>query len=265
MAVQEFFIDSDGVPVHAKLEMPEGEPERCPLVIVQHGLTGNMDRPNIVAVAEAIREAGMATLRTELYGHGKSGGTFERHTIFKWIDEMLDVIDYAKGLDFASDLYLCGHSQGGFLTMAMGAARPDDLKALVLLAPGANIPRWSREGRFLHMTFDPEHVPDRVYLGDPFDASAEPEGGDRPSAYLGGDYFRLAQRLNTDEIIDAYPGPVLLVQGTNDALVPYQDTIEVAERYADSRLLILEGDTHSFDRHRDRELAAVREFLEEMS
>ncbi len=262
--MREFFIESDGLAIHAKLEMPEGEPERCPLVIVQHGLTGNMDRPNIVAVAEAIRECGMATLRTELYGHGESGGTFERHTIFKWIDEMLDVIDYAKELDFVTDLYLCGHSQGGFLTMVMAAARPDDLKAIILLAPGANIPQWSRDGHFLHMTFDPKHVPERVYLGDPFGGTSAPEGERPSSAYMCGDYFRLAQRLNTDEIIDAYPGPVLLVQGTDDALVPYEDTIAVAERYANSRLVILEDDTHSFDRHRDQELAAVREFLGEL-
>ncbi len=264
MALQEFFIDSDGVPIHAKLEMPEGEPERCPLVIVQHGLTGTMERPNIVAVAEAIRECGMATLRTELYGHGESGGTFERHTIFKWIDEMLDVIDYAKGLDFVTDLYLCGHSQGGFLAMVMGAARPDDLKALILLAPGASIPRWSREGRFLHMTFDPKHVPDRVYLGDPFNG-ASPKGYPQLAEYMCGNYFRVAQRLDTDEIIDAYPHPVLLVQGTNDALVPYEDTIKVAERYADSRLLVLEGDTHTFELSRRQMLDAVREFLREMN
>ena len=262
--MQEFFIDSDGVPIHAKLEMPEGEPETCPLVIVQHGLTGTMERPNIVAVAEAIRECGMATLRTELYGHGKSGGTFERHTIFKWIDEMLDVIDYAKGLDFVTDLYLCGHSQGGFLTMVMGATRPDDLKAIILLAPGANIPRWSREGHFLHMTFDPEHVPDRVYLGDPFGEAGAPAGYPQLSEYMCGNYFRVAQLLDTDEIIDAYSKPVLLVQGTNDALVPYQDTIEVAERYADSRLLILEGDTHTFENDREQMLDAVREFLKEL-
>ena len=115
--MQEFFINSDGIQIHAKLDMPQGNPERCPLCIVQHGLTGHMEEVHIVAVAAALREVGVATLRVEMYGHGQSGGSFGRHTLLKWVDNMLDVIDYAKGLPFVTDLYLCGHSQGGLLTM----------------------------------------------------------------------------------------------------------------------------------------------------
>ena len=111
--MQEFFIDSDGIAIHAKLEMPKGAPERCPLCIVQHGLTGHMEEEHILAVSAALRETGVATLRVEMYGHGKSGGSFGRHTLLKWVDNMLDVIDYAKALPFVTDLYLCGHSQGG--------------------------------------------------------------------------------------------------------------------------------------------------------
>ena len=55
--MQEFFIDSDGIKIHAKLEMPEGASEHCPLCIVQHGLTGHMEENHIVAVAKALREA----------------------------------------------------------------------------------------------------------------------------------------------------------------------------------------------------------------
>ena len=52
--MQEFFIDSDGIKIHAKLEMPAGAPERCPLCIVQHGLTGHMEENHIGAVAKAL-------------------------------------------------------------------------------------------------------------------------------------------------------------------------------------------------------------------
>ena len=49
--MQEFFIDSDGTPIHAKLEMPAGVSDSCPLCIVQHGLTGHMEERHILAVA----------------------------------------------------------------------------------------------------------------------------------------------------------------------------------------------------------------------
>lgn len=47
---------------HAKLDMPE-EKEKCPLVIVFHGLTGNMEERHITAVSSAMNEIGFATLR----------------------------------------------------------------------------------------------------------------------------------------------------------------------------------------------------------
>ena len=114
--MKEFYITDDGIQLHAKLDMPE-EKEKCPLVIVFHGLTGNMEERHITAVSSAMNEIGFATLRVELYGHGKSGGTFEQHNLMKWINNAMTVTDYAKTLDFVTDLYICGHSQGGLLTM----------------------------------------------------------------------------------------------------------------------------------------------------
>ena len=153
--MQEFFIDSDGIKLHAKLELPEGAPERCPLCIVQHGLTGHMEENHIVAVAAALREVGVATLRVEMYGHGKSGGSFARHTLLKWIDNMLDVVDYAQGLDWVTDLYLCGHSQGGLLVMLVAALRPYAFKAIIPMSPAIVIVENALKGNLFGMPFDP--------------------------------------------------------------------------------------------------------------
>ena len=254
--MQEFFINSDGIQIHAKLEMPLGNPEQCPLCIVQHGLTGHMEEVHIVSVAAALREVGVATLRVEMYGHGKSGGRFERHTLLKWVDNMLDVIDYAKELPFVTDLYLCGHSQGGLLTMIMGALRPHDLKAIIPMSPAIVIVNSALTGSMFGMSFDPKHIPDRIYMGDPELA----EEGTKPS-YFCGDYFRIAQHLHIDEIIDGYAGPVLLVHGTADVGVPAQDSIDAAKRYANAQIALLEGDDHGYHRHLDEACAAVQRFV----
>lgn len=258
--MQEFFIDSDGIAIHAKLEMPDGAPERCPLCIVQHGLTGHMEENHIIAVARAVREAGIATLRVEMYGHGKSGGSFGKHTLLKWVDNMLDVIDYAKGLDWVSELYLCGHSQGGLLTMLIAALRPDDLKAIIPMSPAIIIVDSARKGSIFGIPFDPVHIPDRIYLGDP----ALAEGGtDTP--FFCGDYFRIAQHLHIDEAIAAYHGPVLLVHGTADQAVPVQDSIDAAQAYENGRIVLLDGDDHGYHQHLDHVCTAVRDFLQELT
>lgn len=254
--MKEFFIESDGIQIHAKLEMPEGAPERCPLCIVQHGLTGHMEENHIVAVAAALREEGVATLRVEMYGHGKSGGTFAKHTLLKWTNNMLDVVDYAKGLPFVTDLYLCGHSQGGLLTMMIAGLRPYDFKGIMPMSPAIVILDAAKTGQMFGMSFDPVHVPDRIYMGDPKLAE---EGTEAPS--FCGDYFRVAQHIPLDELIAAYHGPVLLTHGTADAAVPVRYSIDAAKAYEHAQLVLLEGDDHGYHGHLDEVCSAVRAFV----
>ena len=258
--MQEFYIDSDGIQIHAKLEMPEGAPARCPLCIVQHGLTGHMEENHIVAVAAALREAGVATLRVEMYGHGKSGGSFGKHTLLKWIDNMLDVIDYAKGLPFVTDLYLCGHSQGGLLVMLVAALRPDDIAAIIPMSPAIVIIDSALRGSMFGMSFDPTHIPQRIYMGDPNLA----EGGTSAPSFCG-DYFRIAQHIHVDEAIAGYHGPVLLVHGTADEGVPMQDSIDAASAYENARIVLLDGDDHGYHRHLDQVCDAIKEFVHELA
>ena len=128
--MKEFFIDSDGTRLHAKLDRPEGA-EKGPLCILIHGFTGHMEEDHIKAAQKAMNDAGVSVLRVEMYGHGGSDGEFKDHTLYKWVTNALAAVKYAKSLDFVTDLYLSGHSQGGLLTMLVGGMCPDDFKALL--------------------------------------------------------------------------------------------------------------------------------------
>lgn len=246
--MKEFYITDDGIQLHAKLDMPEKK-EKCPLVIVFHGLTGNMEERHITAVSNAMNEIGFATLRVELYGHGKSGGAFEQHNLMKWINNAMTVTDYAKTLDFVTDLYICGHSQGGLLTMLAAGMRADDFKAAIPMSPAIVIPDGARKGNLLGQPFDPEHIPDMV------------EWGDR---HLSGNYLRTAQLLDVDEAIRKYEKPVLLIHGDADEAVPIEYSIDAAKKYKNAKLVQIPGDTHCYDEHLDQVTAAVKKFLGEM-
>ena len=244
--MQEFYLDNDGIKLHAKLDRPEGI-ERCPLAIVLHGLTGHMEEEHIVAVSAGLNQVGVATLRVELYGHGKSGGDFAEHTLYKWITNVLAVIDYAKSLDWPTELYLGGHSQGGLTTMLVAGMRADDLKAIFPLSPAIVIADGARKGEMLGMIFDPAHIPDRFAFGP---------------ASLNGNYFRVAQTLDVDGAIARYRGPVLLVHGDQDQAVPVHHSLEAAEKYANARLVIIENDDHNYHAHLDQVVEAVQRFVQ---
>jgi pimeloyl-ACP methyl ester carboxylesterase len=243
--MQEFYINDDGIRLHAKLERPEGA-EKCPLCIVIHGFTGHMEETHILAVSQALLECGIATLRVEMYGHGKSDGEFRNHTLYKWVTNALAVVDYAKTLDFVTDLYITGHSQGGRLTMLIAGMRPDDFKAVMPLSPAWMIPDGARMGNMLGIAYDPKHIPDELSNG---------------MLNLSGNYIRVAQTIHPEEEIVRYEGPVLIIQGDRDEAVPLSYAEKAAELYKNAKLVIIPGDDHCYTKHLDQVVAAVKEYF----
>lgn len=252
MENKEFYLRDDGINIHVKLDLPDvsaaGAEDRLPLLILIHGFTGNMEENHLLAVKQAALESGFAVLRAEMYGHGMSGGAFRDHTLHKWISNAMTVIDYARGLDFVSGLYLAGHSQGGLLTILIGAMEKDRLKAILPLSPALKIPVDARSGNVLGMPFDPDRIPEQVEDGE--------------GLVLGGNYIRIAQMIDAEAAIRRYKGPVLIVHGSADETIPVQYSIDAAGQYADARLVVIPDDTHCYDLHPDMLADAVRDFLQ---
>ena len=242
---QKYWIECDGLRLSAVLDRPgEG---KGPLVIVIHGFTGYKEERHIVEVARALNELGFATLRADMYGHGESDGAFRDHTLYKWLTGGMALVDHARSLDWVTELYLCGHSQGGLTVMLLAALERDRISGVIPLSPAAMIPQKARDGELLGMTFDPAHIPEAL----PMEAGRS----------LGGNYIRAAQSIDVEAAIDRYTGPVLIVHGDADEAVPVQVGIDAAQRYRDCQLVLIPGDTHCYDRHLDQALDAVRAWM----
>ena len=247
MENREFFITHDGIRLHAKLDFPNGNAEKLPLMIIVHGFTGHMEENHIVAMADLATQLGMAALRVEMYGHGQSDGKFEDHNLLKWLDELLAVVDYAAALPFVTDLYLCGHSQGGLATILVGAMKRDILKAIIPLAPAIVIRDGARTGSMLGSSFDPENIPAQVGFPD--------------GKVLGGNYLRVAQLLPVEEAIRKFKKPVLLVHADTDESVPVFYSKKAAGQYENATLRIITDDDHCFNNKLEEMVGAVKEFL----
>ncbi len=242
---RELYITDDGIRLHAKLDMPVCH-EKCPLAIVLHGITGHMEERHIAAVSRALNEAGLATLRAELYGHGKSGGEFSEHNLFKWLNNVVAVTDYARSLDFVTDLYICGHSQGGLTAILAAGMYPEVFRAVIALSPALSIIEGARSGKLLNISFDPENIPETL---------------EKSGRVLKGSYIRAARLLDLDEAIKRYRGPVLIVHGGGDETVPAGYSKAAAGKFSVGKLVIIEGDTHCYDNHLNEVVSAVRAFL----
>lgn len=244
--MEEFFINCDGIKLHSKLERPEGV-DKSPLCILIHGFTGHMEEDHIIATKDAMLKANVAVLRVEMYGHGQSEGEFEKHTLYKWVTNALSVVEYAKSLDFVTDLYLCGHSQGGLLTMLVGGMCSDDFKAIIPMSPAWMIPEICRAGMVLGTTFDPMHIPEKA---------SSPDGW-----WISGDYIRVAQTIHVEDEIDRFSKPVLIIHGDEDDTVPYFYAQKAEELYKNAKLVPIHGANHCFDDHLDELSEAVYTFF----
>ncbi len=240
-------LTDDGINLHTRLDMPHSHNGKCPLVIVIHGFTGHMEERHITATAETFNDLGYATLRVDMYGHGRSGGQFRNHTLFKWMTNTMTVIDYARTLDFVTDLYLCGHSQGGLTVMLAAALKQDVIRGIIPMSPAVTIPEDARRGNVLGLEFDPDHIPEEVSFPNGF--------------VLSGNHIRVSQMIRVEDAIDRYTGPVLLIHGEMDETIPVQASVDAAKRYQNAQLVIIPGETHCYDCHLDEVQAAIRQWM----
>lgn len=243
---EELFINCDGLKVHAKIDFPQVQKDKMPVLILIPGFTGHIEEEHILGISDAVTEIGYVCLRAELYGHGKSDGDFYDHTIYLWLQQALRVINYAASLPYADTIVLAGHSQGGLLSVLAAGVMEDKLTALIPLSPAMCIPYDASRGSILGIDFDNNNLPEYIQ-------SAEWK--------LSSNYIRVARMLPIDEAIENFKRPVLIIHGTEDEAVPYKFGKELSEKYANVRLVSIEGDNHCYNYHLDEVKSAVKDFL----
>lgn len=246
MKKKEFYIPCSGVNLHVKVDFPVMEMEKYPLVIVVHGLTGHMEEPHILAEVQALNEGGYATLRVELFGHGKSEGNFYDHTVILWVQELLQVIDYAAAFEWVKELYLTGHSQGGATVLLATALKQDKLKAIILQAPAMLIKEAALEGNMLGNVFDPDQVPEELQLNG------------RP---VSGNYFRVNQLLPFKEATKCIYKPMQIIHSDADEMVPFFYAQRLKDEIAHAELVTIPGDNHVYEQQIGMVTEAMVEFL----
>ncbi|MBP5333316.1 MAG: alpha/beta fold hydrolase, partial [Bacteroidales bacterium] len=129
-----------------KVILPEGfnpQTDKCPMVILMHGIFSSKDYNPMPSIAKGLAKAGIGSIRFDFNGHGKSQGKMQEMTVEKEIADAMAVLEYVQGLPYVSEISFLGHSQGGVIaSMAAGrlAQQGKDVPyGLVLIAPGAVI------------------------------------------------------------------------------------------------------------------------------
>ena len=200
----------------------KGEGDR--IVVIGHGVTGNKDRPALVALAEGLAAAGISVLRFSFSGNGESDGVFTDSTITKEVADLGNVIEVLDGYNVC----YVGHSMGG----AVGVLRTvadNRIQLLVSLAGMVHTKAFAQR-EFGDVT------PDEGFMWDEPDCPLS-------QAYMDD----MATIDSVEKNASKFAVPWLLVHGTEDDIVPIEDSHDILQ-YAneETELLELPGVDHVF-------------------
>ena len=214
-----------------KPELKDGQ--KCPLVMILHGFTGSKNDKLLTTFADALETEGIASIRFDFNGHGESDGDFVNMTVLNEIEDAKQVYEYVRDLPYVSDVSISGHSQGGVVSsMLAGELGTDSFRSVILFAAAAVLRDDAIRGNVMGSAYDAGNPPESVKIFGRYD--------------LGREYMLTAQTLPIYETAEKFTGPVCLIHGKADRIVPYTYSERYHKNYAVSELHLIDGADHGF-------------------
>jgi len=194
------------------------------IVVLGHGVTGNKDRPFVVALAEGLAKAGIPALRFSFAGNGASEGRFVDANISKEVGDLGAVLEALAGKAIA----YVGHSMGGAVGV-LRASQDSRIRFLISLAGMVHTADFAR--REFGMV-----KPGEGFMWDNEDCPLS-------QAYMD-DLGKIGSVVDRAPLIRV---PWLLIHGSEDDVVPLQDSRDIYARANDPKELFeIPGASHVF-------------------
>lgn len=244
-----------GYPLAGTLTLPAGAKGPVPAVVTISG-SGPQDRDSAIPqvpgyrpfrqIADALSRRGIAVLRVDDRGFGRSGGDPSRATSADFADDVRSALAYLRTRKEirGRDLALVGHSEGAVIAPMVAVGDPG-VKALVLLSgpswTGLRTSDYQLSQAWKAMGLSPAQRDSMKAKNDPL-RRAQADAIPWIRFWLDYDPLPTARRVKA---------PVLILQGGTDRQVPPEQAAELAAamRSAGNRdvtLRVLPGVNHLF-------------------
>jgi len=178
-----------------------------PTLIWCGGLKSDMEGSKAVHLHDWARRHDRAFIRFDYFGHGQSTGRFRDGTMSRWAQDVVQVIDELA----TGDVVLVGSSMGGWASLLAMRARPNKVKAMILIAPAPDFTEklmWAGFDEAQRQTIMEDGI---LYVPSDYD---EPYEYSRELIEDG------RKNLLLDSPIE-FDGPVRILQGVLDDVVPW--------------------------------------------
>jgi len=238
------FRSLDGLRLSATWTVPATAASSATVLVHGGGVTRD-EGGFFSRLAAGLRQAGIASLRFDLRGHGSSEGRQEDLTLAGIMNDIRAAVAHVGDLTGSWSVNLIGTSFGGGISGCFASRHPDQIRRLVLLNPLVNYKK-----RF---------IDDKPYWNDDrIDDEAGRELATQgflwhsPTFKLGRPLLNEVFYLRPDQEIAKISTPTLIVHGTKDTFIPVESSrMYVRQIHTEARLLEVEGAQHGFAVHDD--------------
>jgi pimeloyl-ACP methyl ester carboxylesterase len=226
--------EPDDALIVGHLYIPDGDAD-LPCVVISHEFGFDQNHEIKYAIELVRRSYHVFTYDFPGSGNGCSTGRDTTGmSVMTEKDDLIRVVRYLQQRLMGRKIVLCGFSMGGMVSALAAAELGDEIEALILVYPAFSISDDARRGRALGAKFDPHDPPESFTTR-------------YPPVRLGRRFVEDAFR--TEDWLDRigrYNGPVLLIHGESDRLVPIIYSEMAASVYSNARLIRIPHAGHIF-------------------
>ncbi|MBI3610803.1 MAG: alpha/beta fold hydrolase [Nitrospirae bacterium] len=234
------------------LTLPKGRRKPDSLAIYLHGFSSHHRGEKALYFRDRFNEIGAAFLAFDHRGHGNSSGRMEELTVTRNLEDIETVLT-SQGAGFKHRI-LIGSSMGGQTAAWYAARHPDRIAANLLIAPGFGflerrmsdlgpngLEMFRTEGK---MTIKNEWI----------------------EATIGWALLEDGRQYPVKKLLSDYRTPTLILHGTEDEAVPFEDSVDFA-RQSSARpleLLLIAGGDHRLTDHKENLFLTMQTFCKRL-
>lgn len=238
----------DGLHLAGTFTTPEADAAHAVLLVHGAGVTRE-EGGFFTRLAAGLADAGVASLRFDLPGHGESEGRQEDLSLSAVLNVIRSGLDHLTSLVTVPSVSLLAASFTGGVSAYYAAKRPDELSRLVLLNPLID---------YKYRYVDEKPAWENDYISEKAGRQLLEQGyvGHSPTFKLGRPILNEVFWLQPREVLGDITTPTLIVHGTEDTFIPVSSS-RAADNLlvCDHRLVEIEGAQHGFAVHDDPEYA----------
>lgn len=225
MTISSFEIKSESYNIPCKLFEPDETPEL--IVIGVHGFAGDKESSVLFALAKELCEKGSALICFDFPAHGQSRAKDCELLVSNCKSDLASVIEFVKD-KFPKSLYgIFATSFGGYIALLSIRSLSDF--SIVLRAPAVKMDKI-----FLEKIIP---VPQEEFINN-----GGVECGFERKMFVSAKFYN--ELINNP--VNTISKPLMIIHGTKDDIVSYQDILEFCKRNENVTLISIENADHRF-------------------